>query len=326
MPKKVQLLLVQGGVSGEHDVSIASGKMILSNLDKEKYNCRLATIKKNGIWLLENNVFSPVGALHKIQRLKIEVAFIALHGAFGEDGKIQALFEAIGLPYTGSGPEASMLAMNKAVSNLLFKHLALEVPSFIHVTDGKSELSGLRFPAVIKPNHGGSSIHISFVNSARHARVASRKILDSGDTAIVQTAIKGREFTCGILEDTHGVPIALPPTEIIPIKGFFFDFKAKYTPGGGREITPPAISATLIKKIQTASLKAHTGLGCSGMSRSDFIFDGKKLYILEINTIPGMTQTSLLPQEANAAGVSFSEMLDRIILNALNRHRGILTA
>lgn len=271
-------------------------------------------------WKIGNRIYSPVSALFKIKQLNIKVAFIVLHGKFGEDGQIQILFETMRIPYTGSNPEASALAMNKAVSYLIFKNFNLTVPSFIHITNKKVNFKKISFPAVIKPNHGGSSIHVSFVNNINDALKASEKILKSQDTAIIQTLVKGREFTCGILEDSSGNPQPLPPTEIIPIKNIFFNYKAKYSVGGSREITPPNIPLALLKKIQKLALKAHTILGCSGMSRSDFIFDGKKLYILETNTIPGLTKTSLFPQEAQVAGISFSSMLDFMIQSALRKY------
>lgn len=319
MPKKLRILLVYGGPSSEYAISLESGKMVFSALDRKKYNCETVTIRKDNKWRFDDSqIYAPGAALAKIERRKFDIAFLALHGAFGEDGQIQTLLESIGLPYTGSKPEASALAMNKAVSCLIFKHNGLEVPSFLHITSVKKpELNKKIFPAVIKPCHGGSSVRVSIVKNFNEAWDATKKILDAGDSAIVQQMISGREFTCGILEDVHGNPRALPPTEIIPIKGKFFDYKAKYAIRGSREITPPKISDALLKKIQNAALRAHTALGCSGMSRSDFIYDDKKLYILETNTIPGMTQTSLLPQEARVAGISFSDMLDRIIQSAL---------
>lgn len=327
MQKKLRLLLVQGGPSSEHRVSLESAKMISSALDKNKYGCKVLTILKNGKWRFNNTQsYSPGVALAEIKRRKFNAAFIALHGKFGEDGKIQTLFEIIRLPYTGSGPESSTLAMNKAVSGLFFLRQGLNVPQFIHITDTleKTELNDISFPAIVKPCHGGSSFQISIVKNFNEARKAIKKILDTGDSAIIQRMIGGREFTCGILEDVNGNPQPLPPTEIIPTKGKFFDYKAKYVVGGSREITPPDISDALLKKIQNAALLAHMTLGCSGMSRSDFIYDGKKLYILETNTIPGMTRTSLLPQEAQVSGISFSEMLDLIIQSALRKTKTLL--
>lgn len=322
MAKKLRILLIQGGPSTEHRISLDSGKMVSSTLDKKKYDCEILTILKSGKWRFnDSRIYSPGAALAEIESRKYNVAFIALHGAFGEDGRIQTLFESIRLPYTGSGPEASALAMNKAASGLIFKNLGLNVPQFIYITDTwkKSELKKISFPAIIKPCHGGSSVQVAIVKNFNEARRALRKILDAGDSAIVQQIIRGRELTCGILEDVRGNPRPLPPTEIIPIKGKFFDYKAKYVIGGSREITPPDISDELLKEIHSAALLTHMKIGCSGMSRSDFIFDGKKLYILETNTIPGLTRTSLLPQEAEAAGISFSDMLDLIIQSALNK-------
>ena len=322
MAKKLRVLLVQGGPSNEHNISLASGKMIFSALDTARYNCKIVTIAPNGKWKFTDALaLTPGNALAEIERQKFDVAFIALHGKYGEDGEIQSTFETIGLSYTGSGTEASTLAMNKAVSGALFKQYGLHTPSFIHVAnaDEKSMLKHISYPAVIKPCHGGSSVRISFAKNATDAWRSVQDILGDGDSVIVQDAVKGREFTCGILDDENGNPQTLPPTEIIPVKGAFFDYDSKYLVGGSHEITPPDISNTLLKEIQDAAMLVHAAFGCSGMSRSDFIFDGKKLHILELNTIPGMTKTSLLPQAAAATGLTFSDMLDRIIHSALQK-------
>ncbi|MCR4279107.1 MAG: D-alanine--D-alanine ligase [bacterium] len=322
MPRKHRVLLIKGGTSNEHTVSLQSAEMVAGALDANQFDCQTVTVKRNGKWKFENTKELTLGnALVEIQRLNIDIAFIMLHGAFGEDGGIQSVLKAAKIPFTGSEPEASTLAMNKAVSGTLFKANGFDTPDFVHIkkSDEKLKCNRFKFPAIIKPCHGGSSIKISFAENAREAWISIKNILASSDSVILQRLVKGREFTCGILDDRNGKPQALPPTEIIPLKGDFFDFNSKYFTGGSREITPPNLSPKWVKKIQNEALRAHIAFGCSGMSRSDFIFDGKKLYILEINTIPGMTKTSLLPQAAQAAGISFSKMLERIIQSCLQK-------
>lgn len=300
--------------------------MIANNLNKNKYEISVATIGKNGIWIFNDSQslrYSTKKALEHIRHSRNHIVFVALHGTFGEDGRIQTLLENNGLSYTGSGPKASMLAMDKAASGAILERTGLRVPRFVRLqkTDGLEMLYGLRFPVVVKPCNGGSSVGVSVAKSPSQAFVAARKIIKSGDDVIVQEQIAGRELTCGILDDGRGIPRALPPTEIIPKRGALFDYRAKYVPGASVEITPAKIPEDMTALVQRSALAAHIALGCSGMSRSDFMLQGKNLFILEVNTIPGMTATSLLPQQASAAGIPFSMMLDRIVNSALRKGR-----
>lgn len=321
---KINLFLLQGGPSSEHKVSLSSGAMVAAALDRDAYRLAMVTIQKNGHWTFHDSTKKTLQtreALRRIKSFRNRIVFVALHGAFGEDGRIQTLLEQEGISYTGSGPSASLLAMDKAASGILLERAGLRVPRFVRLGKGDDleMLNGLRFPVIVKPCNGGSSIHLSVANNSKMALIAAKKILTTGDCAIVQERIKGREFTCGILDDEHGEPRALPPTEIIPKRGSIFDYEAKYTAGASIEITPARISKNLTTLLQKSALIAHRSLGCSGMSRSDFIWSRGSLYILETNTIPGMTATSLLPQAAKAAGIGFSQMLDMIINSALNK-------
>ena len=243
-----------------------------------------------------------------------DFVFIAMHGVFGEDGRIQALLEWINVPYSGSGVLSSAMAMDKGISNDLYRAVGMNVPHYVvfNRNDRKGKYN-FEIPAVIKPVDGGSSVGVSIAKSKQEFNKALKKAFKENERLMVQQFIKGREFTCGVLEDRKGRAFALPPTEIIPKSSKFFDYKAKYSVGGSQEITPAHLPKMMTKKMQAMALKAHQVLGCRGMSRSDFILKGSTFYILETNTIPGMTQTSLLPQAAKAAGISFSEMLDLII-------------
>lgn len=321
VPNKISILVLQGGPSQEHAVSLSSGKNVLRFLDAEKYHIFKATILKNGMWRFGDRGprYTQKEALNYILNQRIDVVFIALHGRFGEDGELQALFEKRGIKYTGSSPRASRLAMDKAASARAFHRAGLIVPPFVHVRTERDlkKASSLLFPLVVKPCHGGSSIGVRVVKTLKAAIRATQKILTTGDSVILQQQIVGREFTCGVLEDADGQAQALPPTEIIPKATSFFDYHAKYVPGASREITPASIPLELTNKIQYAALTAHRVLQCSGMSRSDFLWDGKALMILETNTIPGLTATSLLPQAANAVKINFPRLLDRIVASVL---------
>lgn len=310
-------MVLMGGPSDEHEVSLSTGKQILNSLDKEKYSISSVVIGKDGKWPFPNEK-------------KIDVAFIAMHGKFGEDGTIQGLLEAAKIFYTGSGVLASALAMDKVRSSELFLYHGFEVPKFIyyskHEWEKKSDeiINSIKdkfgFPCVIKPTDSGSSVGVTIVKKFENLKSAIESVFSKSNTIMAQEFISGREVTCGVLDfgEEKGTQ-ALIPTEIIPKSSEFFDYTAKYTPGASNDVTPPNMEKDIIEKIQAIALKAHTILGCSGMSRTDMMVSDEGIYVLETNTIPGMTPTSLLPQEARAEGVSFPELLDKIIQSALRK-------
>jgi D-alanine-D-alanine ligase len=320
MPTTLEIAVICGGPSTEHEVSLHTAKMIMESLDHKKYKSTLVTIKKSGLWEFGSNKSVDIGRV--LNELKsFDFVFIAMHGVFGEDGRIQALLEWIGVPYSGSGVLSSAMAMDKGISNDLYRTLGMNVPRYAVLNKNyQKEKYNFQIPAVVKPVDGGSSVGVSIVKSKGELQKVLKNAFKESERIMVQQFIKGREFTCGILEDNKGRAFALPPTEIIPKSSIFFDYKAKYNIGGSQEITPANLSKEMTKKMQAMALKAHKALGCRGMSRSDFILKGSTFYILETNTIPGMTQTSLLPQAAQVAGISFSEMLDLIIFAGLGRY------
>ena len=313
MSKFLKIAVVCGGPSSEHEVSLNTAKMIMGSLDRKKYKPMLVTIKKSGLW--EFGSKKPVSIGSAMSELKkFDFVFIAIHGVFGEDGHIQALLEWINIPYSGSGILSSAMAMDKGISNDLYRAIGMYVPRYaVFHRSSQTKEQKFEIPAVIKPVDGGSSVGVSVVRSNGEFQKALKKAFKENERVMVQQFIKGREFTCGILEDNKGRAFALPPTEIIPKSSKFFDYKAKYNIGGSQEITPAHLLKEMTKKMQAMALSAHEALGCRGMSRSDFILKGLTFYILETNTIPGMTQTSLLPQAAKAAGIDFPEMLDLIV-------------
>ena len=313
MKKTLKLAVLCGGPSSEHEVSLNTAKMVLKNLDRKKYEPTLVTIEKSGLWIF--GLKRPINIGDAMERLKkFDFAFVAMHGIFGEDGRIQALLEWIGVPYSGSGVLSSSMAMDKGISNDLYRANGMHVPHYM-MLNGQSQNKDWRFktPAVVKPIDGGSSVGVSIARSNNELRDVIKKVLKENGRAMIQGFIKGREFTCGVLENNKGIAFALPPTEIIPKSSTFFDYKAKYKIGGSLEITPANLSKAMTREMQSMALNAHKTLGCRGMSRSDFILNGPTFYILETNTIPGMTETSLLPQAAKAAGIDFPRMLDLII-------------
>lgn len=309
--------VITGGPSSEHEISISTGRMVLKSLSRNHYISNEIRIHKNGQWqfLPQRKRYNTSAALREVKR-KFDVVFIALHGKFGEDGELQLLLSRNRIPYTGSGARASRLAMDKARSNHNFRKVRLTVPPFRVIVKGQQLPNRTIYPLVVKPVQGGSSVGISIVQSSTELTKAVHLALHEDHQVMLQSYVNGRELTCGVLEK-RGVPFALTPTEIIPKVAKYFDYKSKYKIGGSRELTPPRLSKEWVKKIQRTALVAHRALGCRGMSRTDFILSEKNLYILETNTIPGMTPTSLLPQEAKHDGYSFSAMLDMIIEAAL---------
>lgn len=301
---KLKILVLSGGPSAEYEVSLKTGRNIAAALDENKYEVEEMIIGRDGHW--------PTPP----EKLQADVVFIAMHGEYGEDGTVQKILADAGLKFTGSGAEASRLGMDKAKSAAILSENGLLVPYFAIVKKSDRLPIVRQFPVVVKPADRGSSVGVSIVSKAEDLANAFEKAFAVSDTAMIQDFIKGREVTCGVIDDGQGNAQALPPTEITPNSNTFFDYNAKYTPGASREITPPEMPAEIIKKIQAVALKTHQIIGCSGMSRTDMILEMTKLYVLEINTIPGMTNTSLLPQAAKAAGISFPELLDRVIIAA----------
>lgn len=348
---KLRVMVLMGGPSSEYDVSIKTGQKILKTLDSEKYLIQPVVITKERRWLVpprgsfmigktpnESEGESSTamvareeqGALEEIKGSQIDAAFIAMHGEFGEDGVIQGLLESAGIPYTGSGVLASALGMDKPRASAVFKNAGLLVPEslvlarkeFKQANNSFAERAAekLGLPLVIKPADRGSSVGVAIAKSIGEIEPGVAHALSHADTVLLERFIKGVELTCGVLETERGL-IPLAPTEIIPRESEFFDYHAKYTPGASEEITPPRLPKEDIKRIQATALKAHQAIGCAGMSRTDMILtDDGALYVLEINTIPGMTETSLLPQAAEAVGIPFPKLLDEIISSALRKN------
>src|SRR3989344_2779907 len=334
-----RIAVLMGGPSSEHEVSLASGRMVFKHLDKKKFAAEPVFIDKRGAWLFKGKKSEPMPepqALLYLRRNKIDLAFLAMHGEYGEDGTIQSLLAAAGVPHTGSNALCSALAMNKYLSLRALGEAGLAIPRNMIFNSrewnrnrGKimAQIFGVvGLPAVIKPNRRGSSVGVHIVkaevpNQPETLRKAVDATLAFDHEALAQKCITGREFTCGVV-DMCGQSVALPPTEIILTKSGFFDYAEKYSKSGAREVTPPEnLDEETSYHLRYNALRAHRVLGCSGVSRTDMILgveDGK-IYVLEVNTIPGMTETSLLPKAAKAAGMDFPVLLEHIIESATIR-------
>ncbi len=320
MPRKRNIAVLMGGMSSEHEVSLNTGKNVIKYLDKDKYIIKPIIINKNGKWTLDGQGTTAERALKGA-----DVVFNGLHGEYGEDGRIQGLLDCFNIPYTGSGVLASAIGMNKVISRKLFKSRGLKIPKAVIIQNTSRDLQQNFKPLgkklVIKPSCLGSSVGITIVDceNKKAFRQAIKKACQKCNKVIVEEYIQGLEVTCGILDPGLGNKneiLVLPVTEIIPPSGKFFDYKVKYN-GSTQEITPARISKKLSKTIQDQAIKAHQALECQGYSRIDFILKNKTIpYILEVNTLPGLTSESLLPKAAKQAGIEFSELLDIIIDNA----------
>lgn len=306
-PKDCRVALLAGGTSGERSISLASGEGAKGALLEAGYQVTsIDPAKKEDIKRLIDEPF--------------DVAFLCLHGKNGEDGTVQGLLQLLGIPFTCSGVQASAIAMDKAKSKVMYTVNGVETPKSVTLKreepyDVVEIQNLLGIPCVVKPATEGSALGVEIVEDENELDNAIKRAFEIDDLVVIESFIKGIELTVAILGNDD--PIALPIIEIVP-KGDFYDFESKYQPGGSEHICPARLSNELTAYIQEQAIKAHKALGCRGVSRSDFIVDeSEKPWILETNTIPGMTATSLLPDAARAAGITFPELCTKLIEYAL---------
>jgi D-alanine-D-alanine ligase len=299
--KKIGVLL--GGLSSEREVSLASGSAILAALKEKGHQAVAIDVDRD--------------AARKIHAQHIDAAFIALHGKFGEDGAVQGLLEIMGIPYTGSGVLASALGMNKTISKQVFRSKGLQVGPYEIIYTGDAAkasdvIDQLKFPVVVKPHAEGSSVGVSLVFKKEEVEPAIELAFKYGGEILIEKFIRGKEVQVGILGER-----ALGAIEIVP-KRAFYDYAAKYEKGMSDHFFPARIADDDYQRTLEAGLAAHRALGCRGYSRVDFIIDEEGLpYILEVNTLPGMTATSLLPEIAKGVGISFPDLVEEILRLAL---------
>ncbi len=339
-----RVAIVMGGRSGEHEISLLSGMQVLRHLDTSKNVPVPVVLTPENRWKVWSEFaappdsfepdgpgaveLSPGHALSELVRLRVDAAFLALHGPYGEDGRIQGFFEMADIPYTGSDHTASALCMDKIQAKRIFEWAGIKTPEWRLSTGSRLERPGeieeleetFGYPVVVKTPCLGSSVGLAILRERGEFQAFLMDLPVEDDRVLVERYMKGRELTCAILDGPEG-PEALPPTEIIPKTAFFFDYEAKYTPGATDEVTPARITPEETRAVQSLSLEIHELMGCRGMSRSDFIYTGSDYHALEINTIPGLTRMSLIPQAAECAGISFTEMIERLIESALRHPR-----
>lgn len=356
--RKINVAVLMGGRTAEHEISVGSGSLVIKNLDLSRYNVKPITITRDGLWLTPKGYLTegariaellpgclthdPAGkeivpvetgsALTRTMSEQVDVVFIAMHGPYGEDGTIQGLLEVLGLPYTGSDVESSAISMNKVRCKEIFLYHSIPTPRYMVIKeqewrqdrdsllDQAEEKVGL--PCVTKPPRLGSSVAIYIPADRDSLGTAIETAFRYDSSVLVEEFIKGREFTSPILGNGPGKdPTALPLVEIVPKTSHYFDYEAKYTPGASDEITPAPLDADLTKEAQRIGIRVHEVLGCGGMSRTDMIMNGTSFSVLETNTIPGLTDVSLFPKAANAMGLSYSQLLDHLIDVAIETHQ-----
>jgi D-alanine-D-alanine ligase len=382
---KTRIGVVRGGPSSEYDISLKTGAAVLEALDREKYEPLDIVISKDGLWHIYGLETKPHEVLHRI-----DVIFNALHGYYGEDGKIQNLLEAHDMPFTGSGSLSSAIAMNKILAKEYFLRAGLKIPAHVLIDKekvkedfGKSENpamsaymrahSKFSLPYIIKPVSAGSSIGVSLVKGREDFALALAKAFEFGDSVLIEEYIQGIEANVGVIEGFRGRSLyALPPVEIRTTNGTFFDYEAKYgeqvkrqtangksegeapdtssgellgepsgrvrgmgnrgiarrknvsgaeaVGGAVQELVPATFPTSIKKELERLAVDAHEALGLRHYSRSDFIISPRRgIFILETNTLPGLTEESIVPKALAAVGSSLSEFTDHLVMLALSR-------
>lgn len=357
-----KVVILCGGPSAEFVVSLTSARAVAHNLDRHRYRVRVACIEEFGQWIFPEETWtsetppsrveklfdlldmpelcpqgyltrrSPAEGIARLQQWRPDIVLPIMHGAFGEDGRLQGMLDFLGIPYVGSGVLAHALAMDKKRTKDFLGAHGLRTPKHMMLTAYSSESlredqlaacgNLLGWPLVVKPNRGGSSIATGKANHPDELRSLVMRGFDADNEVLVEQCITGPEVTCGVLDlaESFGGRIVCPPTEIRPKSGTFFDFDSKYRPGATEEITPAELPDPIINRIQAMAEKAHDLLGCKGMSRADMMIDSDgQPVLLEVNTIPGMTPTSLLPQGAAAVGINMTTLLTGLIEGTFER-------
>jgi D-alanine-D-alanine ligase len=344
MPTKMKVALLFGGRSAEHDVSLLSAASIYKNLDKTKYATACIYIDKKGFWkpvdsplvsrpnLDKSPIFSflPWENEGLASRIDADIYFPVLHGPYGEDGTIQGLFEMAGVPFVGAAVLASAAGMDKAIAKCLFqnrelplvKHLVIREPDWDE--NSSAILARIQkefpFPYFVKPGNLGSSVGISKVHSREEAEPAIRKAFQFDVKVLVEQAIQGREIECSVLGHRH--PQASLPGEVIPHREFY-DYRDKYIDGLTTFKIPVDLPKKTIATIQSIAIEAFQAIDCSGMARVDFFLqqNSEKVFLNEINTIPGFTEISMYPKLWEVSGIPYPELLDRLIDFGLEKHK-----
>lgn len=322
MPEKVMVLM--GGDSTEREVSLSSGRRVADGLRGAGYRVIEMDVvfdpslaEQHGLEATSSRAVGLADFVLRLQEHQPDVVFIALHGAPGEDGRVQAVLDLMHIPYTGSGVLASALALDKVMTKRVLEASGVPVAPDVVLhrcesghTAEKRVGESLGYPVILKPNTQGSTIGVHRVYREEELVAALEDAFRYDECVLIEPLIPGVELTVPVVGNRRA--LALPMIEIVPASGFY-DYEAKYTPGATEEIIPARVPDEVHKQCAHYALLAHSALGCRGMSRIDFIWDRCRVVALEVNTIPGMTPTSLLPRSAEAYGWSFERLVDNIV-------------
>jgi D-alanine-D-alanine ligase len=324
---KKNIAIVAGGDSSEYVVSVKSGANVLKAVNRELFNTWLVRIKGDEWIVLDGELKladidkSDFSFTIDGKKSKFDYAYIIIHGTPGEDGLLQGYFEMVNIPYSSCDVQSSALTFNKFFCNNYLRNFGIPMAKSVRLLAGE-KYSGLQIaeslglPLFVKPSAGGSSFGVTKVKKGEDLVEAVNKALDESPEAIIEEYIEGTEFTCGVVK-IGARKLVLPVTEVIP-KNEFFNYESKYIPGMAEEITPARISEALTLKVQTLSAQIYDLCNCNGIVRIDYILQGGIFYFLEVNTVPGMTETSFIPQQIKAMGLNITDLLTDIIRAGLN--------
>jgi D-alanine-D-alanine ligase len=323
---KLNIAVVSGGNSGEFSISVQSGLVVKKFLDPNRFKV-YPILMKNAEWYHEcknMNVYEVNKNDFSIdisgEKITFDCVFVAIHGTPGEDGKLQGYLDMLGIPYTSCNHATSALTFNKYYCKNYIINFGVKTANSLYITsrnqaDPKYILSRLSLPIFIKPNNGGSSVGMSKVNKPSELKEAIDRAFKEDDELLAEEFIKGREITCGVMKYNHKL-LVLPVTEIISKKEYF-DYEAKYTPNMSDEIVPAQIPETMYNECQETSSMLYEKLNCKGVVRFDYIFNDNGLYFLEVNTVPGLTEASIVPKMAKSNGLTLQQLFTMLIEEAL---------
>ena len=326
--RKPNIAVICGGDSSEFVVSVKSGQNVFEAIDRDKFVPWLIQMKGNDWQVMENGHSlaqvdkSDFSFITKNVKTTIDFAYITIHGTPGEDGILQGYFDLLGIPYSTGSVSSSALTFNKWHCNNFLRNFGVRMAKTIKLSRGESIeteeiIQKLGLPVFVKPNEAGSSFGVTKVKQPEELEPAIRHAWEEGKEALIDQFISGTEYTCGLVK-TGNKNMVFPVTEVLP-KNEFFDFEAKYTPGVTDEITPARLPEKLFIECQYMSSRIYDWCGCSGIVRMDYILHRGKFYFLEVNTTPGMTATSFIPQQIRAMGKTLTEILTGVIDEKLKK-------
>lgn len=320
--KKRNIAIVAGGDSSEYVVSVKSASNVFEAIDTGKYTPWMVQMR-GGTWNIMQNdeILAPVNKEDfsftlQGETIKFDYAYIIIHGTPGEDGILQGYFELLNIPYSTCDVQSSALTFNKYFCNNYLRNFGVKMANSVRLLRGdlyepETILENLGLPMFVKPNAGGSSFGVTKVKEASELQEAINKAFDESDEVLIEEFIEGKEFTCGLVK-IGAKKLVFPVTEVIP-KNEFFNYESKYVAGMADEITPARISDELTLEVQTISSRIYDWCNCNGIVRMDFILRDDTFYFLEVNTIPGMTATSFIPQQVKAMGLNLTDLISEII-------------